>query len=665
MVEEHYEEKKKKKGLLPLILVLTLILVVSVGGVYAYFAARATNSGQTITGQTLDINGATLSISAQRVNLNPSPTPVSDDLVPANFGVSPSDMTTTEVNRALDGACAGGGYTGCHVWKITASTTESVPSANIKLNLRVVGITEAEAQPPGDQAMFNAYNPSDTMASPLDYSGNNEYKAKLLAVVPLTITNDKSQWSYIVYTGTDSSATTILNKGSIITTFPDNNTTIDIHSGAGLIANTPTVYYIMIYLNNVSSVQNGVIVDGDANNARGTYNGTVTLEAMGGEVKVNFIDTAADYITNLYTNATKSTATVNNITYNLAPSVGLMNDRHASMSTGADAGDIRYYGANPNNYVWLGDTYTTDYTIPGNVTLEGYADQEACIQDGNSESYCTEDIVRHAGDKKLWRVIGVFDGRVKLVTADPISTQGLSWDTSANAAGGNSGWGINQWGPSGSYEGADLMRLLNPGYEGTSINNSLYWNKGTGTVYTGDNNGTTANISFANTGLSASEKALIDTATWYTGAYDSVSYVDSHYTAERGNIGKICTQGTTWCDDEVTRTSSWSGKVGLIYASDYGYAVNLAQCNQIMDNYWEDGCWNNNWLKPSLWGNWTMSPFARFSDAYFVFRVAIEGGFYGNSAYLVGWVWPAVYLKSGVTISSGNGSESQPFVIQG
>ena len=399
----------------------------------------------------------------------------------------------------------------------------------------------------------------------------------------------------------------------------------------------------------------------------GYENGGNLIVPSGTTLVTQEVHIAADYITNLYTNDTnKSTATVNSITYNLAPSVNLMDDRLASSSTPADTvGNIRYYGASPNNYVWLGDTYTTSYTIPGNITLGGYTDQADCIQDGNSAAYCTEDIVRHTGDKKLWRVIGVFGGKVKVVSADPISTQDLSWDTSANEAGGNSGYGINQWGPSGSYEGSDLMRLLNPGYEGTSINNSLYWNKTAGTVYTSNNNRTTSNVSFANTGLSSSEKALIDTATWYTGAYDSVSYVDAHYAAERGTTGKICSSGTSECDDIVVRTNTWSGKVGLIYASDYGYAANLAQCNQTLNEYYNTGCVDTNWLKQSSWGNWTMSPHANSGYAYIAFSVDNYGILHDVNACSGYWVWPAIYLKPNVIIdtNSNDGSEQYPYVL--
>lgn len=275
------ERKNENKKLIILIGVLTLILVVSVGGVYAYFAARATNTGAEITGRTLDIDGTKLTIAAQRVNLNPTPAPVSDNLVPAKFGVEPTEITTTEVNRALDKKCSNNGYTGCHVWKITASTTQDIPSANIKLNLSAPNIVIA--------GQSNPYGEDNAVVSPLSNS-NTKYNSRLL-FNPLP--NYENQWSYVVYTGTDTSSTNIIGKGYINTTFPSTSTTIDIHNGASLTAGTPSIYYVMIYLNNTNYEQNdGVTVS--TTNETGTYNGTVTLEAMGGEVYVSFYDEPTD-----------------------------------------------------------------------------------------------------------------------------------------------------------------------------------------------------------------------------------------------------------------------------------------------------------------------------------------------------------------------------------
>ena len=501
------------------------------------------------------------------------------------------------------------------------------------------------------------YNYTDGESTSFSLTNNNdditmEFKYNVYLDIT-TISNElkTTVFKYILLDGSSN----IIDQGNFSTA--SNGSTLTITENKTL-PNGNSSYTFIIY------------IDGNEEN-----NANMMNKSLSGSLRVvveRKSVTAANYITNLYNTATKSTATVNNITYNLAPSVGLMNDRHASMSTDINGGDIRFYGANPNNYVWLGDSYTG-----GNWTSYGapFADVTACndwatqqnitgeqIQEITNNKYSTVAEFCTTGEqKKLWRIVGIFDGRLKLVSNDPISTTtGLSWDTSANTTGGNAGYGINQWGPSDTYEGADIMRLLNPGYEGESINNSLYWTKGTGTVYTGLENATTSNVSFANTGLTANERNMIETATWYTGAYDNISYVDAHYTAERGSMGKICTQGTSECDDTVTRINTWNGKVGLISASDYGYSADLSQCNQTLNNY--SSCTSSNWLFIGT-TEWTLSSRASSDDANGVFHVYLQGNLFSGHANDDYAVRPAVFLKSGVSISEGNGSQSNPFIL--
>ena len=404
--------------------------------------------------------------------------------------------------------------------------------------------------------------------------------------------------------------------------------------------NTNSIPAVIFYLD-------GELIPENASN----LNFSASIEVAANQTN---IDTAANYIKYLYSVADKKTATVNSVTYNLAPSVNLMNDRHASKSTDINGGDIRFYGANPNNYVWLGDTYTSTYTFTSNGS----------------------DITRNVGDKKLWRIIGVFDGKLKLIQNDPISTTKLSWDTSDSSV--NESFGINQWGEStysdtgDVYAGADLMRLLNPGYEEESINNSLYWNKETGTVYTGSSNATKTNVSFSNTGLSSTEKNMIDIETWYLGAYyDTASYVNTQYLAERKSttLGKKCTSGN-YCNDKVVRMPTWNGKVGLIYPSDYGYATDLTTCSQILDSYNIStnsyACKRNDWLFDSSNMQWTISSSAASGySADYAFHVSNDGGLNFVPASNGNAVRPAVYLKSGVSISEGNGSQSNPYVLNG
>ncbi len=427
----------------------------------------------------------------------------------------------------------------------------------------------------------------------------------------------------------------------------------------------------------------------DPNYVGASYIGEIRAEVVSQEDTTPPVN-AAEYIRNLYTEANKSTATVNGITYNLAPSVGLMNDRHASMSTDINGGDIRFYGSNPNNYVDIGDVNTkpwqkwdmfkgmfensqqcydnadcsTNYATIGSLVGQTFTSAAQCEAAMPSilASAGVSSIDEICGEQPiLYRIIGVFGGRLKLIRNDSIGY--YSWDTSDSSI--NEGYGINQWGPSGSYEGADLMRLLNPGYDSDSVNNSLYWNKESGLCYdSGSNNFNECD--FTDSGLSTNVQNMIDTAVWYTGAYDNdASYVNTQYNAERGNIGKICSSTGNYgpyCNDEVTRASIWNGKVGLINASDYGYAADLSQCNQTMDNYYTDpSCNNTDWLMTHV--GWTLSPRANSDYAYYVFSVFGAGSLSNVGANDGHAVRPAVFLKSGVSISEGNGSQSNPFVL--
>ena len=104
--------------------------------------------------------------------------------------------------------------------------------------------------------------------------------------------------------------------------------------------------------------------------------------------------TAAQTITELYMNAEKETIQNNSIDYHIAPSVKLMNDRLGGTTTNLDGGNIRYYGASPNNYVYFN---CSDYSNQSSSTCE------------------------------TWRIIGVFNGKVKLIRGSQIGK--YSWDS--------------------------------------------------------------------------------------------------------------------------------------------------------------------------------------------------------------------------------------------
>ena len=109
------------------------------------------------------------------------------------------------------------------------------------------------------------------------------------------------------------------------------------------------------------------------------------------------------------------------------------------------------------------------------------------------------------------------------------------------------------------------------------VNNSLYWNSDSGYCKVGTNN-VVGECDYTSTGLSADAKSYIDTVVWHTAAVPiglGGLTPAQIYAAERGTTtGKTnYTARGEGVDDEVARQSTWTGKVGLLYPSDYVYAA--------------------------------------------------------------------------------------------
>ena len=166
----------------------------------------------------------------------------------------------------------------------------------------------------------------------------------------------------------------------------------------------------------------------------------------------------------------QTTAKNNSITYNYAniydtdsddnSNGGLMNDRLGGTTTSLDGGNIRYYGASPNNYIYF--------------NCSDYSNQSA--------STC-----------ETWRIIGVFDGKLKLIRNECIGN--YSWDNKNKCTGSEAYYGNNDW------TTARLMNLHNPSNyyindnkdkdsEGNYLGYSLYYNSAPGKCYSGQNNAT-------------------------------------------------------------------------------------------------------------------------------------------------------------------------------
>ena len=266
-------------------------------------------------------------------------------------------------------------------------------------------------------------------------------------------------------------------------------------------------------------------------------------------------------------------------------------------------------------------------------------------------------------EKAGWRIVGIMnnvdDGtgnqetRIKLVRATSLGN--YSWDTSDSSV--NGGYGVNDW------TQADLKNELNGDYLNTSLNANTNW-------YNGSNNTQTATFDYTKR-LSASAQDLIDNAKWYLGGFETQEdrITTTMYTKERGTT--TWTTSHTCNDGACPRATEWTGKVALIYPSDYGYATaggtttTRSDCIRTVTTYsWNNSgysdCKNNDWLKPSSGYNWLLSPTSNYAgNAFYV----LNSGYVNNGTRTHSAVLPAVYLGSGVTISGGNGSPEKPYTL--
>ncbi len=280
---------------------------------------------------------------------------------------------------------------------------------------------------------------------------------------------------------------------------------------------------------------------------------------------------------------------------------------------------------------------------------------------------------------ETWRIIGLVnvmtsettvDQRVKIVRNDSIGE--YSWDSSISSI--NNGYGINEWSES------DLMKLLNPGFETEVKGGSLYYNKKNGQCYT-DRYETFENCDFTNTGLKEIYKNIIaDDILWNTTNNDTTSYTEistiKYYNIERRKESpKICSQSVT-CNDNVTRNALWKGTnekkalVGLIYPSDFGYAISEEtdrKRDECLNKYMlslESPCSNKNWLlsKSDQWLLTTRADDTTHAET--VLRLITEGRVTNISGSTKLGVRPALYLKSNVIIRDGTGDINNTFKIQ-
>ena len=236
----------------------------------------------------------------------------------------------------------------------------------------------------------------------------------------------------------------------------------------------------------------------------------------------------------------------------------------ADLANGAGDNSYRFSGANPNNYVCFG------------------TDEVSCPEDN------------------LYRIIGVFNGQVKLIKATSYGS--YAWEQDYSTQG-------NTWNESTKPD-----------------------------IYT------TLNTTYYNT-LGSEWQSKIATHSWKVGgmARDDTATAKDYYDTEVGT-------GQSGYEETM--------KIGLMYVSDYGYGASEEYWTTELNNY--EPTVDSNWMYLGAY-EWLISRSS--GNTFIAFRVGDTGYVNNrlvNSTYAVR---PSFYLESDVTYASGSGSMTDPLKI--
>lgn len=455
-----------------------------------------------------------------------------------------------------------------------------------------------------------------------------------------------------------------------------NGSTLTLYTG--ILTDTRADYTFLIYID--SNIENNTNMMGKK------FSATLNITASNSQ-------TLTETITYLYTNASKSTVTNNGINYNIAPSVRLMSDRLGGTTTDLEGGNVRYYG-NPQSEIvpaWqsdrtsilanglFGSPFTSESncssmltaltTCSANYSALGFSSASECeaglpallksmanvstVSELITE-YCTNDTYplnnyiyfncsdysnQSSSTCETWRIIGIFDGKVKIMRNNTIGK--LAWDYDKNDNSSLTTYDNN-------WHTATLQKLLN---------NSYYNGTGTITYYNSNSANNSVSLNMNNIGIkNTATRNMISETNWYLGGWNtSDSYSNQIYQYERG------TQKCSGCTYETI----WKGNIALPYPSDYSYSSDFSICTNTIGGYNNNVCFGTNWMYPIMsadgtQSSWLLTPNSSNSNrAWDVISVgSVHVGYYSGNGFGVA---PVLYLSSELSLSGGVGSSADPY----
>ena len=378
----------------------------------------------------------------------------------------------------------------------------------------------------------------------------------------------------------------------------------------------------------------------------GNFNGKITGDKINLLTEKEYIATATDtYYLWIWLDAEETSSETMNQSFSLS----LNGSCYDHLPTGAD---MLIENANPSTLMYADATDSQKaemWTFSHDATEQVKATTDYRYIGSSPNNYITF-------NDEVWRIIGVFDGRIKIIRNDSLGN--MYWDYKKSGVGSSTNDnGSNDWADS------QLMYMLNStSYTlktGYSLTDSKIYDGSSNIIYqlgckpASITSGATSYSCTSNTwNLNIVALSQISETTYYLGSSSYAEHsAQTYYSFERG---KTVYGG---------RPINWTGLVGLMYPSDYAYTF----ANGVDDKCYTDtgncknGIPSSSWLYKSGTFQWTISSLT--GNAYVVFRIIGSGNVYLCSSASNGVVVrPVVYLKSDIRLQGG-GTSSEPYEI--
>ena len=298
-----------------------------------------------------------------------------------------------------------------------------------------------------------------------------------------------------------------------------------------------------------------------------------------------------------------------------------------------------YTGTQGANNIYYHDASLTNGAGDNSYRFAGASDQVnnyVCF--GSSTTPCPAD--------NLYRIIGVFGDKVKLIKSNYATSTLLGNDGDYSKMYTTIGW------DNSSYKGNNLANIagFTWNYKNNTTINSGF---GSNTWSTSLLNKTNLNTNFI-TNIGADWAAKIAETTWKVGGNTYANIANQP--AKTAYQNEIVSPVTNTTDNATT----YSAKVGLTYASDYGFAAAPSAWATQLSSYNGEAIKNVNWMYMGLY-EWTLSRHA--GSAYVVFLVNGTGNVDSHYASVACGVRPVFNLSSSVNYVSGSGTAADPISI--